>query len=380
MPKRTVDLPRGEPLLDIASYARRGPGRRDRLSPAEIEQIERTVRRVPEVLVKVLSRGGQDLKSIQRHLDYIGRKGEVELETDEGERLTGRGIGKELLENWDLDLDSYRRRSGLSAAEEQRPPKLVHKLMFSMPPGTPPKKVLAAVQSFAREEFALKHRYAMVLHTDEPHPHVHMVVKAVSEQGVRLNIRKATLRDWRKEFARHLRDLGVAANATERAVRGESRTGKSDGIFRAMQRGGSTYVHERIEAAVIDLAKGARRVGEGRLKLIQTRSEVNRGWLAVSDMLSGDGKTDLAARVARFVREMPPPRTDAEWLLLTPKLVKDLPPPGVARSVLHARAMVGTEYLEVIPGCLDRAVPPHGKLACFERRGFDVMNPKRCHI
>ena len=29
----------------------------------------------------------------------------------------------------------------------------------------------------------------MVLHTDEPHPHVHMVVKAVSEQGVRMNIR-----------------------------------------------------------------------------------------------------------------------------------------------------------------------------------------------
>ena len=36
-----------------------------------------------------------------------------------------------------------------------------------------------------------KHRYAMVLHTDEPHPHVHMVVKAVSEEGVRLNIQKA---------------------------------------------------------------------------------------------------------------------------------------------------------------------------------------------
>jgi hypothetical protein len=40
--------------------------------------------------------------------------------------------------------------------------------MFSMPAGTPPEKVLTAVQNFAREEFALKHRYAMVLHTDEP--------------------------------------------------------------------------------------------------------------------------------------------------------------------------------------------------------------------
>lgn len=35
-----------------------------------------------------------------------------------------------------------------------------------------------------------------------PHPHVHAVVKRVSEQGVRPNIRKAPLREWRKEFAR----------------------------------------------------------------------------------------------------------------------------------------------------------------------------------
>jgi hypothetical protein len=45
-----------------------------------------------------------------------------------------------------------------------------------MPAGTPPDKVLAAVKNFAREEFALKHRYTMVLHTDVPHPHAHVVV------------------------------------------------------------------------------------------------------------------------------------------------------------------------------------------------------------
>jgi hypothetical protein len=35
-------------------------------------------------------------------------------------------------------------------------------------------------------------RYAFVLHTDESHPHVYLVFKAVSEQGVRLDIHKAT--------------------------------------------------------------------------------------------------------------------------------------------------------------------------------------------
>jgi hypothetical protein len=43
--------------------------------------------------------------------------------------------------------------------------------------------VLEAVRNFTREEFALKHRYALVLHTDEPHPHVHVVVKAMGGNG-----------------------------------------------------------------------------------------------------------------------------------------------------------------------------------------------------
>jgi len=66
-----------------------------------------------------------------------------------------------------------------------------------MPAGTPAAGVLEASRAFAREQFALKHRYALVLHTDQPHPHVHLVVKAMSEQGRRMNIRKETLREWR---------------------------------------------------------------------------------------------------------------------------------------------------------------------------------------
>jgi len=62
----------------------------------------------------------------------------------------------------------------------------VHKLVFSMPAGTSPRKVLGAVQNLCREEFALKHRYVMALHTDEPHRNVHVILKATSEQGKRL--------------------------------------------------------------------------------------------------------------------------------------------------------------------------------------------------
>jgi predicted transcriptional regulator len=308
MPRRLINVG-ARPLLDIASYARQGPGRRDRLSHDETALIERTARRTPEVMVKVLSRGGQDLKAIGRHLGYLNREGEVDIETDDGQRLSGKGIEKELLEDWDLDLEEHRRQADLESWSTRLPPKLVHKLMFSMPAGTPPEKVLAAVKNFAREEFGLKHRYAMVLHTDEPHPHVHMVVKAMSEQGVRLNIRKSTLREWRREFARHLRALGAPANATDRAARGETRPQKPDGIYRATLRGESTHVRERA-ASVPE----ALRVEPGKAKLVETRRAVEQGWRAVGEILANQGDAQLADAVTRFRRELPPPRTEREWM------------------------------------------------------------------
>ncbi len=183
-----------------------------------------------------------------------------------------------------------------------------------MPPGTPPDKLQAGVRNLAREEFALKHRYVMVLHTDEPHPHVHMVVKAVSEQGVRLNIRKQTLRDWRRAFERHLREQGVAANATERVVRGETRTPKKDGIYRSTRRGESTHMRERIREAAAVIGIGIGQAESGKSKLIATRTEVVNGWRALEGLLVQDGHAELARHVNRFIPQMPQPLTEKEQL------------------------------------------------------------------
>ena len=313
MPRRLIEL-EGRPLLDIRSIARQGPGRRDHLSPAEIELISLTARRTPEVMVKVLTRGGQDLGAVRRHLEYLDRKGELDIETDDGQKLAGKGVERDLLEDWDLDIEEDRRRTTLDPRPDRWPPKLVHKVLFSMPPGTPPKKVMEAVKNFAREEFGLKHRYAMVLHIDEPHPHVHMVVKAVSEQGKRLNIRKATLREWRREFARHLRDLGVPANATERAVRGENRSPKLDGIYRAAQRGESWTVRSRAEEVGREILRGRLRNEPSKEKLIETRTAIERGWWQTSEILVAQGHKELAKEVRQFVGRMPPPRTDREMI------------------------------------------------------------------
>jgi hypothetical protein len=314
MPKPLISLGDGEPLLDLFRLSSLGSGRRDRLSPAEIALVSRTVNRTPEVMVKVLTRGVQDLKSVRRHLVYLNRGGELQLETDDGREVAGSGSEMELLNDWDLDLEEHRRRAELRPRQDARPPKLVHKLLFSMPPGTPADKVIAAVRNFTREEFALKHRYAMVLHTDEPHPHVHVVVKAVSEQGERLNIRKATLRAWRREFARHLQALGVAANATARAVRGSTKSPKRDGIYRAEQRGESRHTRAKAKSVAADLLKGHLGFELGKSRLMETRKAVERGWRAVGDILESEERPELAAQVRDFVARMPPARTDREMI------------------------------------------------------------------
>ena len=318
MPKRLIQL-EGEPHFSLWSYARPGSSRRDRLSPEEIEQITLTVRRTPEVMVKVLTRGGQDLKAIGRHLSYLNRGGELAIGTDDGEWLKGEGLESDLVSNWDLELEEDRRRSKLGPREDRAPPKMVQKLLFSMPPGTPPLKVLDAVKNFAREEFALQHRYAMVLHTDEPHPHVHLLLKATNEQGRRINIRKATLRRWRSEFAEHLRELGVPANATERAVRGEARTTLKDEIYRADRRGTSTWMTARSCAMKAKIRSEDELRDPGSPQLVATRRSVEQGWRAVSGLLRKIGHTGLAIQVDRFVDRMPPVETDAVRYLGEPK-------------------------------------------------------------
>jgi hypothetical protein len=166
-------------------------------------------------MIKV-SGGARTIRGVATHLAYLEKR--ADLETDDGAILTEKGLGRGLLKDWDLEIDERRHHTERGIAAGRKTPKLVHNIVFSMPKGTPPDKLHKAVRKFATEKFGAQHRYAMALHTDQGHPHVHLVVKAMSERGERLNIYKATLRDWRRDFARYLRELGVEANATERAV------------------------------------------------------------------------------------------------------------------------------------------------------------------
>jgi hypothetical protein len=153
----------------------------------------------------------------------------------------------------------------------------------------------------------------MVLHTYAPHPHVHVVLKARSELGPRLNIRKATLRNWRQLFATNLRELGVAANATERAVRGQSNARLLDGIYRANQRGESTYVRRRAQGFAINVQNNRGLKAEvGAKTLRATRLAVDQGWRDLTILLGMSGHVELALKAQRFGDGMRSPRTEQE--------------------------------------------------------------------
>src|SRR3984893_2567758 len=238
MTKRVIRLSGGvRPILDIHSLGR-SAYLGGRLSPAQVAQIARTVRRVPEALLKVTG-GGTNAGAVKAHLDYISRKGQLEIETDTGDRIA-KSQQKAFLATWHLELSAGQYRKARNGQPAPRATRLVKNIVLSMPSPTPPEKVLAAARAFAREKFAGQHRYALVLHTDQEHPHVHLVVKAEGNDGRKLHIDKPMLRAWREDFARLMREQGIAANATPRFVRGQNKRKAKWGDFWARRHGAST--------------------------------------------------------------------------------------------------------------------------------------------
>lgn len=313
MGRRPFRLPADGPrFLEVATLGRCGPSG-GRLSPEQVEQIRRTVSRAPEVMVKVTG-GGTKPGAVAAHFAYISRRGKLEIETDEGERVAGKDEQKAFLAAWHLELSAGQYRGPRDQRNEARETKLVHNIILSMPAPTPPEKVLAAARSFAREKFAFKHRYALVLHTDQAHPHVHMVVKAEDEYGQRLHIDKPMLREWRQDFARMMREQGIAANATPRVIRGRNKGKAHDGIFRAGRHCNSSTLRANVATIANELTKTGRFSDPARTKLIETRKAVVANWMRVADVLDRQGEVVLAGDVRYFARHLPPARTDMERL------------------------------------------------------------------
>ena len=68
--------PDERPFLEITGLGRSGPPGATRFSPAQIEQIRRTVRMTPEVMVKVTG-GGTNTGAVAAHFGYLASSREA---------------------------------------------------------------------------------------------------------------------------------------------------------------------------------------------------------------------------------------------------------------------------------------------------------------
>ncbi len=119
-------------------------------------------------------------------------------------------------------------------------------IVFSMPGNINAAAVKDAVRALAHQEFGGRHEYVMALHTDTKHPHVHLTLRTVGHDGVKLNLRKADLQHLRDTFASKLRQRGIEAESTPRSARGVTRRGERTPVYKIRQRG---------EAVAVDKAK-----------------------------------------------------------------------------------------------------------------------------
>lgn len=281
--------------------------------------FDRTVRRVPEVMVKITG-GGRNMRRIKAHFDYISRNGDVELENESGEVFSGR---EDLLELRDMWANS---RYRISDDDEKR--REAFNIILSMPPGTDRRSVTEAAREFAADQFE-SHQYVFATHEDEKHPHVHLSVKAVDRYGSRLNPRKADLQNWREVFAEKLRDNGIEANATRRKARGVVRKAQKQAVkhidrgYKAGRRKTpSRATRGQLEAVYKETKRGESKVNPAQDAIDASRNKVTRAYGGVARELAvsqKDSDKKLALDTVRFVQQMPTVETKHELQVLKVK-------------------------------------------------------------
>ena len=293
---RYIHDPTGPPLTPL--YASYGVAN----AKTARAKLARIVRGAPEVVVKVAGRqrGGSHVKA---HLDYIGRKGDVEIETRDGEILTSKDDIAERAIEWSDTLE-WRSRPTVSSVS----------LIFSMPEGTDPDRLFGAVRALAHSELSDNHDYVLALHTDTPRPHVHMTVQAEGLDRTRFNPRPVQLNRFREMFARELRARGVAAEATPRRTRGQGIAGSSMALvkLRARLRVEGSYpmsnADRRTNEQAVAVARGQAElppfIAKGKTRWQQIRDAYEQAARSLDLTGQADDRT-LAEDVRGFLDKHP---------------------------------------------------------------------------
>ena len=91
-------------------------------------RIESTIRRAPQVMIKVTG-GGRGMAAIAAHMRYISRNGRLPMENDQGAEREGKEAMRDIVDQW---------RLGGSHIPERSERREAFNIMLSMPRGTDP--------------------------------------------------------------------------------------------------------------------------------------------------------------------------------------------------------------------------------------------------
>jgi hypothetical protein len=144
---------------------------------------------------------------------------------------------------------------------------------------------------------------------------MHVTVRAVGYDGMRLSPGPEDLQLWRERFARELRRLGVEAEATPRQARGIVEKSKKNAIYhleeKAKKHGkAEPYVLQQQRRAAEKAAQAPEQEPTSWEKKIQARQDsINRAYLNYADQLDRGDVDDrrLARDLRKVVAEMPVP-------------------------------------------------------------------------
>lgn len=262
-------------------------------SGAGLKNITSAAAKKPEVMVKITS-GSKGGKSVQNHLDYIGRNGKVSLETNDGQKLIGKSQAKTIKDRW----------ANQDMIDEKSQIRQTLNLVLSMPAKTDPQKIHTAAREFAQHVFA-DHEYVIALHTDTEHPHVHLSVTMQNTRGERMNPRKNDLFEWRVLFAEKMREQGIDCAATKRVHRGRYQKSENSTVQNIVKRGGNAYVTKARREQLVEAIKNNKRPIHPFLKeQLETKSIVAKELTALSRELYQQNMKTEAREVSKLAKEI----------------------------------------------------------------------------
>ena len=169
-------------------------------------QRARASRGLPQAVVKISSYS-HSAGAVWDRVNYVGRDGELEVETANGETLDQVQL-EQMVEDWSEETEKRTRRQISMSA------------VVSFPKGVDEAKATEAARQFFQEAFAENHDYVFAAHTDAKQFHVHVVVQSAGHDGKQLRIRRDDIQDLRLLLAEKAHEQGIELDASPRWARG----------------------------------------------------------------------------------------------------------------------------------------------------------------